>query len=87
MLDVLLPHLDRVVFTRSQNPRSLSPATLASLEEKVGGPPWETVADPRAALERARELAGSEGSVLATGSIYLVADLVRDEAGARASSL
>ncbi|HEX2414492.1 MAG TPA: cyanophycin synthetase [Thermoleophilaceae bacterium] len=87
MLDVLLPHLDRVVFTRSQNPRSLSPATLASLEEKVGGPPWETVAEPRAALERARELAGPDGSVLATGSIYLVADLVRNEAGARASSL
>jgi dihydrofolate synthase / folylpolyglutamate synthase len=87
MLSVLLPHLDRVVFTRSQNPRSLSPATLAALEEKIGGPPSETVAEPRAALERARELAGPDGSVLATGSIYLVADLVRDEAGARVSSL
>jgi dihydrofolate synthase / folylpolyglutamate synthase len=87
MLDVLLPHLDRVVFTRSHNPRSLSPATLASLEEQVGGPPWESVAEPRAALARARELAGPEGSVLATGSIYLVADLVRRRADARASSL
>ena len=87
MLGVLLPHLDRVVFTRSQNPRSLSPATLAALKEKIGGPHSETVAEPRAALERARELAGPEGSVLATGSIYLVADLVRDEPGARASSL
>jgi dihydrofolate synthase / folylpolyglutamate synthase len=87
MLSLLLPHLDRVVFTRSQNPRSLSPATLAALKEKIGGPPSETVAEPRAALERARELAGPEGSVLATGSIYLVADLVRDEAGARVSSL
>ena len=87
MLGVLLPHLDRVVFTRSQNPRSLSPATLAALKEKIGGPDSETVAEPRAALERARELAGPEGSVLATGSIYLVADLVRDEPGARASSL
>ena len=87
MLEVLLPHLDRVVFTRSQNPRSLSPATLTALEEKVGGPPAETVADPRAALERARELAGPEGSVLATGSIYLIADLVRERADVRASSL
>ena len=33
--------------------------------------------DPRAALERARELAGPDGAVLATGSIYLVADLSR----------
>ena len=61
MLEALLPHVDRIVFTRSQNPRSLSPATLTTLEEKLGGPPAETVADPRTALERARELAGPEG--------------------------
>jgi dihydrofolate synthase/folylpolyglutamate synthase len=34
--------------------------------------------DPHVALERARELAAAEGGVvLATGSIYLVADLLR----------
>ena len=87
MLDALLPHVDRVVFTRSQNPRSLSPATLTTLEEKLGGPPAETVADPRAALERGRELAGPAGSVVATGSIYLIADLVREHPGARASMM
>jgi dihydrofolate synthase / folylpolyglutamate synthase len=87
MLEALLPHVDRVIFTRSQNPRSLSPGTLTTLEEKLGGPPAETVADPRAALGRARELAGPEGAVVATGSIYLIADLVRDEPGVRASIL
>jgi len=87
MLETLLPHLDRVVFTRPGNPRSLSPATLVSLAEKLGGPPMETVAGPRAALERARELAGPNGVVLATGSIYLIADLVREGADARASTL
>jgi dihydrofolate synthase / folylpolyglutamate synthase len=87
MLEALLPHVDRVVFTRSQNPRSLSPGTLTTLEEKLGGPPAETVADPLAALERARELAGPGGSVVATGSIYLIADLVREQPGARASTL
>jgi dihydrofolate synthase / folylpolyglutamate synthase len=87
MLEALLPQVDRIVFTRSRNPRSLSPATLTSLEEKLGGPPAEIVSDPRAALERARELAGPDGSVLATGSIYLIADLVRDRADVRASSL
>jgi dihydrofolate synthase/folylpolyglutamate synthase len=35
------------------------------------------VREPRAALERARTLAGTDGVVLATGSIYLVADLLR----------
>jgi len=87
MLEALLPQVDRIVFTRSQNPRSLSPATLTSLEEKLGGPPAEIVSDPSAALERARELAGPDGSVLVTGSIYLIADLVRERADARASTL
>ena len=46
--------------------------------------PSEVVRDPRAALARARELAGAGGVVLATGSIYLVADLLRLAAGDRA---
>jgi dihydrofolate synthase/folylpolyglutamate synthase len=87
MLEALLPCVDRVIFTRSQNPRSLSPATLTTLEEKLGGPPAEIVADPHAALQRARELAGPAGSVVATGSIYLIADLVREQPGARASTM
>ena len=87
MLERLLPQFDRVVFTRPANPRSLSPATLATLAEKLGGPPAETVAGARAAVERARELAGPDGAVVATGSIYLIADLVREEADARASTL
>jgi dihydrofolate synthase / folylpolyglutamate synthase len=87
MLAELLPRLDRIVFTRSHNPRSLSPATLASLAEKLDGPPAQIVADPREAVERARRFAGAGGAVLATGSIYLVADLVREDADARASTL
>jgi dihydrofolate synthase / folylpolyglutamate synthase len=87
MLTELLPQFDRIVFTRSQNPRSLSPATLASLAEKLSGPPSEIVADPLEAVERARARAGEGGAVLATGSIYLIADLVRDDADTRASTL
>ena len=87
MLEALLPHCERAVFTRCANPRSLPPATLESLASQLGGPPSETLADPRAALARARELAGPDGAVLATGSIYLVADLVREDAAARASTL
>jgi dihydrofolate synthase / folylpolyglutamate synthase len=45
------------------------------------------VPEPRGAVTRAREVAGSEGAVLATGSIYLIADLVREDADARASTL
>jgi len=83
MLEALLPLFDRVIFTRSHNPRSLPPATLQSLARQLGADS-EVVADPRAALERARHLGAP---VLATGSIYLIADLVRERPGTRASTL
>jgi dihydrofolate synthase/folylpolyglutamate synthase len=87
MLSTLLPACAAAVFTRSANPRSLPPATLAALAAQLGGPEAECVAEPRAALARARELAGPDGAVIATGSIYLIADLVRRPDAARASRL
>ena len=102
MLAALLPHCDRLVCTSNANPRALSPATLKSLAEQLGpsdvdrrsepartvGRNIEIVADPNRALARARELAGTTGAVLATGSIYLVADLLRPaHAGERRSML
>ena len=74
------------VFTASQNPRALSPATLASLWSQLSGPPAQIEAQPHAAVRLARELAGEDGAVVATGSIYLVADLLarsRAPAGGR----
>ena len=87
MLEALLPVADHLVLTRCANPRALSPATLETLAEKIGAPSTEIAADPQRALERAREVAGGGGAVVATGSIYLVADLVRQESGRRASTL
>jgi dihydrofolate synthase/folylpolyglutamate synthase len=87
MLEALLPAFDSVVFTRCANPRALSPATLLSLAEQLGGPPAETVPEPGPAIERARAAAGPQGAVVATGSIYLIADLVRRPGVARASTL
>jgi dihydrofolate synthase/folylpolyglutamate synthase len=87
VLGELLPLFDRVVFTRCANPRALSPATLETLADKLGAPAAETVADPRSAVERAAALAGPSGAVVATGSIYLIADLVRERGDARASTL
>ena len=87
MLRALIGKCRAMVFTASRNPRALPPATLASLAEQLGGPPSEVVRDPRAAVRRAQELAGPDGAVLATGSIYLVADLVGEAAGRRASAL
>jgi dihydrofolate synthase / folylpolyglutamate synthase len=87
MLRALVGKMAGAVFTSSRNPRALSPATLASLADQLGGPASEIVRDPRAAVARAQELAGPDGAVLATGSIYLVADLLADPARRRASAL
>ena len=86
MLRALLPHADALVCTSNANPRALPPATLASLTTQLGGACSEiepiVEPDPHRALARARDLAGPEGAVLATGSIYLVADLVRPRSAA-----
>ncbi len=87
MLSALLPLCDAVVLTSNANPRALSPATLESLAGQLGGPPSEREPDPRRALARARGIAGRDGTVVATGSIYLVADLVRRAGEGRASVL
>jgi dihydrofolate synthase/folylpolyglutamate synthase len=88
MLRPLVAHFDHVVLTATHNPRALPPPTLASLLAQVGGPASEIVREPQAALVRARELAGPGGFVLATGSIYLIADLLapRQAAGSRQRS-
>jgi dihydrofolate synthase / folylpolyglutamate synthase len=87
MLQALLPVCDAIVLTSSQNPRALPPPTLQSLAAQLSGPYSEVVREPQAALARARELAGPGGVVLATGSIYLVADLLAPAAGRRVSML
>ena len=87
MLAMLMPVCDALVLTNSQNPRALPPPTLQSLVRQLHGPSCELVREPRAALDRAGELAGPSGVVLATGSLYLVADLLRPARGQRASVL
>ena len=84
MLGALLPLADNVVFTKTSNPRALPPGTLAHLAER---PDAVTVGAPTVALERAKELAGPGGAVVATGSIYLISDLVREPGQARVSMI
>lgn len=80
MLAGLLPLLDRVVCTQASEPRSLTATALAAAVAEAARagaarPPTEAVADPHAALARAREYAGPDGSVLVSGSLYLLEDL------------
>jgi len=83
MIAGFLPLLDRVVCTQASEPRSLTADKLAAAvgAAAASGPApaapaqVEAVADPHAALARARELAGAGGSVLVAGSLYLLEDL------------
>jgi dihydrofolate synthase/folylpolyglutamate synthase len=79
--------IDAVVLTSSQNPRALPPGTLQSLTRQLHGPASEIVADPLAAVARARELAGRDGVVIVTGSIYLIADMLAGGRRANASTM
>ena len=63
-----------LVATSSRSSRSLPPEEVA----RIGAPFFDYVDiadDPEQALARARELAGYDGAVLVTGSLYLLADL------------
>jgi len=79
MLASLMPHAQRAWFTAPPSDRALSPATLQSLARQLGFP--ENVCEPRPAraLAQARSWAGEHsGAVLATGSVYLIGDLLAE---------
>jgi len=80
MLAALLPVCVRAWFTAPPSPRALSPAALQSLARQLGFDAVECEPQPARALERARRWGEEDGgrrAVLATGSIYLVGDLLR----------
>src|SRR5205085_2317819 len=71
-----------LVATRSSNARALAAEELA----RLAAPHFscvEAVSDPTAAVDRARSLAGPDGAVLVTGSLYLLADLYNPYDGSR----
>jgi dihydrofolate synthase / folylpolyglutamate synthase len=74
MLRALTAVGDTLVATRSSNPRALPAEELARLAAPHFGS-VEAVPEPHEALERARHLAGPDGAVLVTGSLYLLSDL------------
>ena len=65
---------DTLVATTSSNPRALPAAALADIARRHFAN-VEAVEAPSNAVARARTLAGRDGAVLVTGSLYLLADL------------
>jgi dihydrofolate synthase/folylpolyglutamate synthase len=74
MLRALTAVGDTLVATRSTNPRALSAEELADLATPHFAS-VEAVSEPGDAVRRARMLAGADGAVLVTGSLYLLSDL------------
>jgi dihydrofolate synthase/folylpolyglutamate synthase len=81
MLAALTAVADTLVATQSRNPRAL-PAEKLAEHAAVRFASTEAIVDPHDAVARARQLAGPEGAVLVTGSLYLLADLYTDRAEA-----
>jgi dihydrofolate synthase / folylpolyglutamate synthase len=74
MLAALSALGETLVATASSNPRTLPAAQLASLGRRFFDS-VEVVPEPAQALARGRELAGADGALLVTGSLYLLVDL------------
>jgi dihydrofolate synthase / folylpolyglutamate synthase len=82
MLATLLPLCERAWFTAPPSSRALSPAALESLARQLGFAAAESEPKPARALAAAQRWASATGgAVLATGSVYLVGDLLAARAG------
>jgi dihydrofolate synthase/folylpolyglutamate synthase len=79
MLAALLPRCERAWFTAPPSSRALSPSALQSLARQLGFDAVVCEPQPGRALAAAQRWAserGADAAVLATGSVYLVGDLL-----------
>lgn len=83
MLQLLSEAADVLVLTEVANPRALPVAALARMAP--AGAAVEKVRAPAAAFERARGIAGVSGTVVVTGSTYLVGQLLKADGDAPVS--
>lgn len=74
--EILFPLAEHVIATSADNPRSASPEEI---REAASRTQTEIESRPNvpAAIERAREVAGADGIVVITGSIYVVGEAMR----------
>jgi dihydrofolate synthase / folylpolyglutamate synthase len=77
MLATLMPIVERAWFTAPPSSRALPPAALQSLARQLGFEQTACEPEPSRALEQAQNWARAQGgAVLASGSVYLVGDLL-----------
>jgi dihydrofolate synthase/folylpolyglutamate synthase len=80
MTEILFPIATHVVVTHANNPRAASPEEIRQAAARVAAAiDIEAADDVSAALDRAREIAGSAGLIVVTGSIYVVGEAMRTQ--------
>lgn len=88
MLAQLLPHFDRVIFTRYQNnPRSVAPEELAAMAAELSAHAPLVCADPASAWREAARLAEPDDMIAVTGSFFIAAEMRAVIRAAEAASL
>jgi len=76
MAEILFPVARRVLATQPGNPRSASPEEIREAGGRTGAE-IELAPGVAFALERARDVAGTDAVVVVTGSIYLVGEAMQ----------
>src|ERR1700733_2960450 len=78
MTEILFPITGNVIVTHANNPRSATNAEIRQAAARVAaGINIEEAEDVASALDQARKLAGKEGLIVVTGSIYVVGEAMR----------
>ncbi|MGH9514082.1 MAG: bifunctional folylpolyglutamate synthase/dihydrofolate synthase [Terriglobales bacterium] len=76
MCEVLFPMAERVVVTQAQNPRSATQEEIREAARRTQAE-IELSPDVASALARAAQIAGTDGIIVITGSIYIVGEAMR----------
>ncbi len=74
--EILFPIAEHVIVTHAESPRSATPEEIHQAASRVSGE-IRQMQNVEAALSEARRLAGDEGLVVVTGSIYIVGEAIR----------
>ena len=76
MAEILFPLAEGVIATRADNPRSSAPEEIREAAIRTSA---EILLAPSvgSALKQAQELAGRDGVIVITGSIYIVGEAMR----------
>ncbi|GAB6086808.1 bifunctional folylpolyglutamate synthase/dihydrofolate synthase [Alkaliphilus crotonatoxidans] len=72
-LDLIIPHVQRVVVTRPDNPRAMEPIQLAELIKGYSKPVWIQENIPRA-IEEAYGITKENEAIIVAGSLYMIGE-------------